>query len=93
MNDNNQTEQSRFLGIAPRGLSKEDAAEYCGCETKSAFDTWVAKGIVPGPIPGTQRWDRKAIDFYLDRASNIVSTAPSGGALAGWKEQRARRVG
>jgi hypothetical protein len=42
--------------IAPRGLTKEEAADYCGCRSEDAFDTWMKKGIVPGPIPGTQRW-------------------------------------
>lgn len=50
--------------IAPRGLTKEQAAAYCGCGL-DALDTWVKRGIVPGPIPGTQRWDRKAIDCTL----------------------------
>lgn len=55
--------------IEPRGLTKGDAAAYCGCRTEDAFDDWVRKGIVPEPIPGTQRWDRKAIDWWLDKAS------------------------
>lgn len=60
------------IGMLPRGLSREQAAEYCGCETTGAFDTWVRKGIVPGPIPGTTRWDRKAIDRALDRRSGLL---------------------
>ena len=66
------------IGIAPRGLSREQAAEYCGCDTLDAFDTWVKRKIVPGPIPGTHRWDRRAIDRALDRRSGlVVETAPS----------------
>lgn len=56
-----------------RGLTKEEAAEYCGCQTLAAFDQWRAKGIVPDAIPGTNRWDRKAIDLALDAASGIVT--------------------
>src|SRR5258708_2996806 len=59
-------------GVTPRGLSKSDAAEYCGCATLEAFDDWVRKGIIPGAIPGTHRWDRKAIDAALDRASGLI---------------------
>jgi hypothetical protein len=29
-------------------------------------------GIVLGPIPGTRRWDRKAIDAALDKRSNLT---------------------
>lgn len=55
------------LGLLPRGLTREQAAEYCGCDSLAAFDDWQRRGIVPRPIPGTQRWDRKAIDRALDR--------------------------
>ncbi|MGC2776917.1 MAG: hypothetical protein WA418_14925, partial [Bradyrhizobium sp.] len=56
-----------------RVLSKEEAADYCGCRSLAAFDQWRAKGIIPGPIPGTTRWDRKALDAALDRASGLVT--------------------
>lgn len=66
------------IGLFPRGLSREQAAEYCGCETLAAFDNWVRRKIVPGPIPGTQRWDRRAIDRALDRRSGLINdTTPS----------------
>ena len=45
-------------GLQPRGLTREQAAVYCGCSTPGAFDRWVRDGLVPGPIPGTHRWDR-----------------------------------
>ena len=57
----------------PRGMSKEQAAAYAGCETLSAFNGWIRRGIMPGPIPGTHKWDRKAIDAALDRMSGLDS--------------------
>lgn len=60
--------------IQPRCLSRKEAAIYCGCETVRAFDEWVRKKIIPRPIPGTQKWDRLAIDDALDR---FRPTAPS----------------
>lgn len=62
---------------APRLMSGPDAAAYLGL-TSSAFAKWVAEGRIPKPLPGTRRWDRKAIDLALDRASGIeaLSTAP-----------------
>ncbi|MET4603262.1 hypothetical protein ABIB90_002740 [Bradyrhizobium sp. JR4.1] len=76
--------------IAPRGLTKADAAAYCGC-SEDAFDTWVKKGLVPGAIPGTQRWDRKAIDWYLDRASGLpTGETVSSDPLAAWQASRAK---
>lgn len=76
-----------------RGLSKQEAADYCGCDTLAAFDSWRRKGIVPDAIPGTNRWDRKALDLALDRASGLV--AESGGELSPyqrWKAENAREV-
>lgn len=62
--------------IEPRCLSREDAAAYAGCESLSTFSDWVRRGILPGPIPGTHRWDRKAIDAALDRLSGLADDKP-----------------
>jgi hypothetical protein len=62
---------AELVRLEPRGLSREQAAAYCGC-TVSAFDDWQRRRIVPGPIPGTKRWDRKAIDTALDKASGLI---------------------
>lgn len=58
--------------IEPRGMSKEQAAAYAGCQSLSAFNEWVRRGIMPRPIPGTRKWDRKAIDAALDRISGRI---------------------
>src|SRR5205085_2820673 len=44
-----------------------------GCGSLSAFNDWVRRGIMPRPIPGTRKWDRKAIDAALDRISGLGS--------------------
>lgn len=75
-----------------RGLSKQEAAEYCGCSTLGAFDQWRAKGIVPGPIPGTARWDRKALDAALDRASGLMTKSEEMSPYQRWKADNARKV-
>jgi hypothetical protein len=72
--------------IAPRCLAREEAAAYCGLSPEG-FDEWVKRGIVPGPLPGTQRWDRRAIDLALDRASGIATI--SGSAFDEWKARHA----
>lgn len=76
----------------PRGLSKADAASYCGCDSLSAFDDWIRRGIVPGPIPGTHKWDRKAIDRALDKLSGIVPQSDTAAAYDEWKAKRAERA-
>jgi len=55
-------------------MSGAAAADYCGV-TPQTFAGWIAAGIIPPAVPGTRRWDRKAIDMALDKASGIV--APS----------------
>ena len=61
------------LGIAPRLLTREQAAAYCGFSVHG-FSDWVKTGRLPGPIRGTMRWDRKAIDAALDQASGLQPT-------------------
>lgn len=56
--------------IEPRLLSKADAAAYCGL-TPGGYDAWVKAGRLPGPIAGTHRYDKKAIDAALDRLSGL----------------------
>ena len=72
--------------MTPRGLSIEQAAVYAGCKTVSAYRDWVRKGIMPGPIPGTHRYDRKAIDAALDRKSGL-SAQLEVSAYGAWKQR------
>ena len=84
----------KLTPITPRCLNRESAAEYCGC-SPSAFDDWVRRGIVPGPLRGTKQWDRKAIDVALDKMSGLetetTSTDPHAAAtmaLQRWLAER-----
>jgi DNA topoisomerase-3 len=54
-----------------RCLNRQQAAAYCGCDSLSTFADWVRRGIVPGPIPGTHRWDRRAIDAALEASKKL----------------------
>ena len=54
----------------PRLLTRQQAAERCGL-TESGFSTWVVRKLVPGPLPGTRRWDAKALDQAIDRLSGL----------------------
>jgi hypothetical protein len=63
-----------------RGMTKQEAADYCGCESMAAFDSWRSKGIIPGPIPGTSRWDRKALNVVMRRPLDPDLFGDSGAA-------------
>ena len=64
------------LTLEPRCLTIADGAAYCGL-TPNGFRHWVSIGRLPSSLPGTHRWDRKAIDFALDRLSGLPTHLPS----------------
>ena len=76
-------------GQGPRLLSLGEAARYCGLSV-SGFRNWIAKGRLPGPLPGTRRWDRRAIDKALDVASHIEHSNTSNSAYDRWKLSKTR---
>jgi hypothetical protein len=51
----------------PPVLTRPEAAEMCRISVQT-FDSWVRKGILPGPILGTRRWSRVAIERRLSGA-------------------------
>lgn len=53
--------------ILPRGLSRKDAAAYCGVSA-STFDGLVRDGLMPCPKRLRSRviWDRLALDRAFD---------------------------
>lgn len=60
-----------------RLLSRQEAAAYCGCST-ATFSGWVAAGHMPKPLFGSKRWDKKAIDDALDKASGLANDNVAG---------------
>ena len=60
--------------MTPRLMTIQEAAAYCRL-TVAAYRKWQAKGLVPGPMPSTQRYDLYAIDRALDKCSSITQTA------------------
>jgi len=76
-----------MTSAAQLALTREQAADLCGL-TPSGFDSWVKRGVVPGPMKGTRRWSRAA----LERA--LAGTQPSADddaemIFAGWKARNA----
>jgi excisionase family DNA binding protein len=71
-----------------RGLRRDEVADYLGI-TPTSVDDWVRKKRIPGPIPGTHRWDLKAIDAALDKASGLVTESSGLTPLQRWRLERA----
>jgi len=74
--------------IRPRLLSRSQAAGYCNI-TMNTFSNWVRSGKLPAPLPGTRRWDMKAIDLALDPMSGL-QLRPETSALDEWRARRGR---
>lgn len=58
--------------LMPRLLTKEQICEYLGAISAATYDKWHNKGLVPGPVPGTNRYDIKQHDHVLDKTLGIV---------------------
>lgn len=72
-----------------RLITKQEAADRCSL-TPSGYDLWRRKGLVPGPVPGTRRYDAKALDLALDKAMGLTSDEPS--KFLEWKRRREDQV-
>lgn len=74
-----------------RLLTKSEAAAYLKLKP-SQFNTWIKEGRVSPSIPGTHRWDIKALDRDLDKLSGLEASEPTS-ALDEWRERKnARRA-
>ncbi|QIG68676.1 HTH DNA-binding domain-containing protein [Rhizobium phage RHph_TM3_3_14B] len=54
----------------PRLIGRKEAALYLGI-AESTFSLWVATHKMPPCIPGTRKWDKRAIDAKLDEISGL----------------------
>lgn len=72
-----------------RLISRGQAAQYCSISI-TTFSNWVSSGRMPNPVLGTQRWDLKAIDRFLDQLSGLTC-GDQGSPLDQWRIERARR--
>src|SRR5882724_10124148 len=66
----------RESNLGARLLTRIEAARYCGISV-SAFSKWVSLGRIPSVLPGTSRWDLRAIHIALDSLSSLEPTETS----------------
>ena len=75
----------------PRLISRAEAAAYCGI-SPTCFSMWVASHKMPPSIPGTRKWDKRAIDAKLDEISGLGSNEAKGETdLQKWRRERDAR--
>ena len=67
--------------------TKDGICAYLGQISHATYDSWQAKGIVPGPVPGTNRYDVRQHDHVLD-AKLGLKPARMLSPLEEWERQR-----
>lgn len=67
-------------------LTRQQAAELCNL-TPSGFDSWVRRGILPGPVAGTRRWSVAALQRALSGAAKEDDDPEA--VFARWEQSRA----
>lgn len=73
-----------------RLTDKHGICVFLGGISPSTYDTWHARGLVPGPIPGTSRYDYKAHRAALDRSAGLhIHRAKPASALDEWEQSHA----
>lgn len=78
-----------FVATA-RLQTKEGICAYLGDISHATYDNWQAKGIVPGPVPGTSRYDVRAHDRAIDQAGGLAAAErKSRSALDDWEASHA----
>lgn len=86
--------QPKLFDPRVRLQSKEGICAYLGHISAATYDAWHSKGIVPGPVAGTNRYDIKHHDKALDRRAGL-DTAPAAlpsalSPLEEWEASHAR---
>lgn len=74
----------------PRLLNRTEAAAYCGFKP-TAFSSHVLAGRLPAALPGLHKWDRAAIDQFLDQASGLAKFESVNDNADPWAEYDRRK--
>ena len=71
--------------LVPRLVNKEAICRYLGDISTATYDKWQARGVVPGPVPGTSRYDLRQHDHVLDLKLGILIKERSLSPLEMWE--------
>ena len=71
--------------IAPRLLTKEAICDYLGGISPTTYDKWHRQGLVPGPVPRTNRYDIKQHDHVLDKTLGLNHVTRKLSPLEQWE--------
>lgn len=65
--------------------SKDGICEYLGHISHATYDAWQRRGIVPGPVAGTNRYDIRQHDHVLDKRAGLIGGGPNLSPLEEWE--------
>ena len=72
--------------------TKAGICVYLGHISGATYDAWCAKGLVPGPVRGTNRYDVRAHDLLLDRHAGLMKASRTLSPLEQWEAENARAL-
>lgn len=70
--------------------SKAGICAYLGHISTATYDLWAQKGLVPGPVRGTNRYDVRTHDALLDKVGGVGSAKAALSPLEQWEAENAR---
>jgi hypothetical protein len=81
-----RTERTCDFDSSARLQTKPGICEYLGHISSATYDKWQARGIVPGPIPGTNRYDVRQHDHLLDKNLGLRTSSRRLSPLEEWEQ-------
>ena len=69
----------------PTPVTKEGICSYLGKISAATYDNWQRRGLVPGPVPGTNRYDLRQHDYVLNSKLGIDRVCTPRSALKEWE--------
>ena len=76
--------------VVPRLVCKDEICRYLGDISAATYDNWQRKGLVPGPIPGTNRYDLRQHNIVLDRRLGLAGAERRLSPLEEWEQSNGR---
>jgi hypothetical protein len=74
--------------LIPRLVNKDRICAYLGDISAATYDKWHARGLVPGPVPGTNRYDVRQHDHVLDDRLGLAEAKRTLSPLEEWERSR-----
>ena len=69
--------------------TKDGICAYLGHISHATYNNWHNRGLVPGPVKGTSRYDRRAHDHALDCRAGLSGSPQAPSALEVWESRNA----